>query len=106
MTVRRRDLARKDHLIGANQGFDSREIVVRKRVPQNEIAALRERHVNQSSGRRQRILHLLVAPVHGQKISSRLFPENWSFARPPARGDIEPLRLAVKIIQRYDLGLT
>jgi hypothetical protein len=39
MAVRRRNLAGKDHLIGADQRFDSSEIVVRKGIPQNEIAA-------------------------------------------------------------------
>src|SRR5207302_2756409 len=92
MAVRWRNLPWQEHLIGADQGFDSCEIVVREGVTQNEIAALRKRHVNQGSGRRQRVLHLFVVPMHGYKIGTRLFPENWPVTRHSARGDIEALR--------------
>jgi hypothetical protein len=87
--VRRGDLARQDHLIGAGEGTGRCEAVARVRVAQHKVAPFGELDIDEIPGRVERGPHLPVVPSRRHERGLRPGPEDRRLALDPSRSDIQ-----------------
>jgi hypothetical protein len=104
MPVRRRLLARQDHLVGADQRARRLEIGALRRVAHHQVAALGERHVDQAAGGVEPGLGVLPAPMRRHEFRLRLRPQDRLLARHPSRREADAGGLLVERVQRGDIA--
>ena len=99
VAVRARDLARQDHLIGADHGADGGVAVAVDGVEQDQVAALGELGIDQAPGGIEGGAAFRPTPVHRPVILARRIPQR-RLVLGPAGLDVACVEIAIEVFER------